>query len=162
MKRTDLDNLLRQELRRPVQSPDLSRAIMGRLGYMQVSPDVARRRRVQRWLGRTALVAMLIAVGNVGVMVFKASPEARQPLEFTIPSAIRSDLQHQQYQINSVIQLLRELPPRLEHDNTQGTAPSPGSSPGMYPADSDWLDADPHEVLDDDVNHSAVGPMRWA
>ena len=37
--------------------PDLTRPIMGRLGYMRVSPAVARRHRIRRAVRRAALVA---------------------------------------------------------------------------------------------------------
>lgn len=152
MKRRDLDDLLHEELRRPSPvPPDLTRNIMGRLGYMKVTPAVARRRRVQRWSARFALIAMSLAVGYVGVVAFKASPDARIPHEITIPAAISSDVNQKQHRINSVIQILRELPPRLELDSTS----PPDGQP--VPPEPDW----PH-LFDDDVDRSAVGPMRWA
>lgn len=140
MNRRDIDRILESELRRPVGSPDLTRNIMGRLGYMQATPAVSRRRCMQRWLGRASLLCTTFVVGWLGVMAFQASPEARRPMESTIPSAIHSDLQQQQNQINSVIQLLRELPPRL-------SAPVGEEGEILY--------------IDEEIDQSAVAPVRW-
>ena len=140
MNNHDFDRLLDSALQPREGCPDLTRSIMGRLGYMQVSPTVARRRRLQRVLGRASLVSVALVVGWLGVMAFQTSPEARRPYEVTMPSAIHSDLQHQQHQFNSLIQLLRQLPPPLEvHEDEVGDMPE----------------------FEDDVNRSAVAPVRW-
>ena len=44
-------------------APDLSRSIMGRLGYMRVSPAVARRRAMTRWANRASNRAATLAAG---------------------------------------------------------------------------------------------------
>ena len=140
MNRRDIDRILESELRRPVGSPDLTRSIMGRLGYMQASPVVVRRKKLQRWLGRLSLVCVSGVVGWVGVIAYQSSPEARRPFVDTMPSAIHSDLQYQQHHFNSVIQMLREMPPRIEFND----------------ADDAHM---PH--VDEDVDRSAVAPVRW-
>jgi hypothetical protein len=141
-----VEHRLHDELRRPIAAPDMTRTIMGKLGYMQASPAVVRRRKIRRVLDRAALLAVVIAVGSVGVMVFKSSPDARQPLESTMPAAVRHDVQHQQHRFNTVIQLLRDMPPRLEIEEVLETG----------------LDvAEPLHLLDEDVDHSAVAPVRW-
>lgn len=140
MSRRDIDRIIDSGLQRPAGAPDLTRSIMGRLGYMQVSPAVARRRRLQRWLRRASLVCVAGVAGWLGVLTFLSSPESRQPADFTMPSAVNNDFQNQQHRMNSVIQLLRELPPVIEQNEAD---------------EADVL------YLDEDVDRSAVAPVRW-
>lgn len=137
----DVDRIIEAELGREMQAPDLTRRIMGRLGYMQVPPAVAKRRRIQHLAGRAALVCVACVSAWVGVLAFQSSPEARGPLELTMPSAVRSDFQDSQQHMNSVIQLLRQLPPVIEVDGIDD--------------DAELL------YLDEDVDRSAVAPVRW-
>lgn len=89
--------------------PDLSRSIMGRLGYMRVDPAVARRRRMIKWLNRSGVLMVAGAALAIGWRVFDASPEIRRPADTTIPQAISHDVQAQQERFGTMIRTIREI-----------------------------------------------------
>ncbi|MDY7110645.1 MAG: hypothetical protein SYC29_18590 [Planctomycetota bacterium] len=127
-----------RELSRPTPSPDLTRSIMGRLGYMKAAPGAVRRRRIRRWTNRLTLcLAALVAIG-LAMRLHEASPNARQADGLTIPGAIETDLSRHEQNIRGTIQLIREL------------APPPSTTPSPSP-----------DALDEDVDSSGVGPFRW-
>jgi hypothetical protein len=136
------DGVLR-DLSQPVQAPDLTRCIMGRLGYMQVPPTVARRHRLRRFAGRIGLVSAAALVASAGVYMHLHGPDARRPADMTIPAAIGSDVERQHQRFDSVIQTIRSLTPIV---------PSPSSDQQHEP---------PPKVIDDDVNRSSIGPVQW-
>jgi hypothetical protein len=135
----ELDDRTLRELARPVTTPDLTGSIMGRLGYMRASHHVARRRRLRRQAGRAALLALLLCAAIVAVDVHQHGPEARRPEPVTVPAAFGREVARQQQRIRGTIAALREL------------------APARPRAD----DADADEMIDEDVDRSAVGPVRW-
>jgi len=126
------------ELSRPKASPDLTRPIMGRLGYMKAAPGVVRRRRIRRWVNRLTLAALGLLLVVVAGRVHESGPHARRVAGPTIPAAIGNDVNRHQQRIRGTIQLIREFAPA-----------APTDSPP------------PEEALDEDVDRSAVGPFRW-
>ena len=104
-------------------APDLSRSIMGRLGYMRVSPAIARRRTMVRWANRAGLVCVLGVAAVIGWRVFESSPQVRRPADTTVPQAISHDVQTQQERLGTMIQTIREISsprfaPRLASHST--------------------------------------------
>ena len=136
------DDAVLRDLSQPVAAPDMTRHIMNRLGYMQVPPKVARRHRVRRFSGRIGLVAAAALVMSVGALLHLNGPDARRPADITVPAAIGSDVQQHHQQIDSVIQTIRNLTPEAP--------PAPQRQEYLPPA-----------PVNDDVNRSSVGPMKW-
>lgn len=135
------------DLSRPVKAPDMTRSVMGRLGYMKVSDKVARRHRISRWCSRAGLtLAALVAIG-IGWQVHDASSRARRPLEGNIPAALGNDLQKHRVRFEDVIQTIRRAAPK---------------GPIQMPVDmSPDEDEDKGSPVNDDVQRLAVLPMRW-
>ena len=130
-------------LSRDVAAPDLTHSIMGRLGYMRVSPRVARRHRVRRWASRVSvLMTAAIALG-IGVQFYLSSPEVRRPVGPTISDALREDLSRQQNRIGNMIQTIRQLSPVAD----------PVSEPPPQPSE--------HEDGVEDASESWIAPVRW-
>ena len=171
-------------------APDLSRSIMGRLGYMRVSPAVARRRARMRWANRAGLVCVLGVAAVIGWRVFESSPQVRRPADTTVPQAISHDVQNQQERLGTMIQTIREISsprfaPRLTSDfspqnqnpHGRGAAavqPAPGTA--LTPFSADVQERDSHrppprqesddnpmlqQEMRDDVNRDTALPVRW-
>jgi hypothetical protein len=129
-------------------APDLTRRIMGRLGYMQVSPRIARRRRMMRWASRAGVcMAAALAIG-IGLHVYENTADLRQPEGATIPAAITIDLQTQQHRLGSVIQTIRNL----------STETRPQDSIDLRPFEAEMLEFD---ALDDDLPPASLAFFRW-
>lgn len=116
-----LDELLKSDA-----TPDLTRKIMGRLGYMQVKPQAARRHRAQRGMRRAGLLAAAALALGVGLRIFERTPDARHPAEAVIPAALGNDLQRQQQNLGAVIRTLRNVTPARPAalDEHPGQAPN--------------------------------------
>jgi hypothetical protein len=128
------------------RAPDLSRSIMGQLGYMRVGARVARRRRMAGWANRAALCLVAAVAFGFGWRVFTASPQVRRPAETTLPQAVGRDVRMQQQRIGGVIQTIRSISsPKVGKPSTSGERPAE-SKP---------------RVLPEDVNRSAAAPVRW-
>ncbi|MCH7603352.1 MAG: glycosyltransferase family 4 protein [Planctomycetes bacterium] len=85
------DQLL-TELDCPVECPDLTRSIMGRLGYMKASPNVVRRARILRHVNRGLLgVAAMVALG-VGIFIHNHGPDARRQVGPSLSEAMNNAL----------------------------------------------------------------------
>ena len=127
------------------EAPDLTRRIMGQLGYMQVGPRVARRHRIRRIAGLIGTLAVAVLALSVGMRFYENGSDARRPAGVTIPAAIGNDVQRQQNQIGNVIRSIRNLslPPRpLE---IEPAAPDDDSPPRMLEQD----------------DHGSTAPFRW-
>jgi hypothetical protein len=144
-----VDAMLFEAFQRPMPAPDLTRNIMGRLGYMKAAPGAVRKARFRRWAGRFATVFVALVAVGVGLHMYNIGPDARRAAPITIPSAIGSELQRQQDCINSMIRTIRQLTPK--HGER---APSFISRPVEEPSES-------NQPLDEDVNRSAVAPVEW-
>lgn len=122
-------------------APDMTRAIMGRLGYMRAAPSARRRHRLQRWGSRAGIVLAAAFALTIGFRALQAGNEVRRPAGPTIPAAIQRDLQQQQDNFGSTIQMIRGLQPRM----------APSAAPGA---------GEPTPQLKDDVNRTS-SLMRW-
>ena len=138
--REALERAVLSELSRESSAPDLTSPIMGRLGYMKVSQRIARRRRIRRLVGRAAACMVALGVIGVGLRVHEMGPDARRPVGPTIPSAIGNDVNYHQQRLKGTIRTIRNLVPE---------------TPRRAFPDHDI------EKIDQDVDRSAVGPVRW-
>jgi hypothetical protein len=121
--------------------PDLTGPIMGRLGYMRAAAGAVRRRRRRRLAGRVALVAAGFVAVGIGLQAHRMGPEARGVGAPTLQEAIGHDLDRQQQRLNRTIEWIRELAPPAPVE-TGPDAPFEGP-------------------IDEDVDRSAVAPVRW-
>jgi hypothetical protein len=127
-------------------APDLTRSIMGRLGYMRVSGRIARRRRIRAAIGRTTTVVAAFGLIALGLRLHESSPGARRPVGLTIPAAIGHDVGLTQERFSRAIRGMRDLL-RARPAALEPAAPDPVP--------------EHDEEVDEDVNRSAIGPMRW-
>lgn len=142
-RRPDVDPQLLHQLTNSVKSPDLTRSIMGRLGYMNVSPKVARRHRLRRWSSRAGISLVAALAMAVGMKFYVNSDQIRRPVGPTIPAALGQDLQRQQDRLGNVIQTIRSL-----------SAPRPATNQPAQPQDEP-------RPLNDDVHGAPHAPIRW-
>ncbi len=102
------DQLL-NELDSPVECPDLTRSIMGRLGYMKAHPNVVRRTRILRHVKRGLLgVVALVALG-VGIFIHNHGPDARRQIGPSLSEAVYHDISRQQQRIGNVLESFRNF-----------------------------------------------------
>jgi hypothetical protein len=133
-RRIDLDARLSRAMARE-RGPDQTDAIMRRLGFRKVA---ARQARIQRMTRTAARAVVVVAAGAVAGSVLRLSSQAaalRRPEPVTVPHAVQRDLQQQQIRFDSLIRYLRQRAPSLE-----GT---------------------PQPPVEEDVDRSAIGPVRW-
>lgn len=176
------------ELSRPVACPDMTRSIMGRLGYMQVQPTVARRHRIRRLASRAMVLALMLTAIIAAISIKNQSDAVRHPHEVTIPSAIRHDVEQHQQRVNTFIRVLRDSAPRhsspLGHpasdDAPRMAVPawqegagiearsagfeleSDASLETVSPDEKDQPDHWPTpETMPEEVDRSAIAPVRW-
>jgi hypothetical protein len=123
--------------------PDLTRSIMGRLGYMQASPRAIRRRRYRRGVGRGLMTLAAAVLVITGVHLHEQGPDARRPSGPTIPAAIGTEIDAQQQRFRRAIQTIQNLAP---------APPNPLDQPdgGEF-----------YEEIDEEVDESGIGPVRW-
>ena len=113
-------------------TPDFTRTIMGRLGYMRVSPTVARRHRIVQWANRAGMLMVVAMAFGLGWRVFESSPQVRRPVETTIPQAVSHDVQIQQQRVGSMIETIRSISlPRLNPPMAE--SPAAMEMPGRFP-----------------------------
>lgn len=145
---TELDPLLVEQtladdLLEASAAPDLTRSIMGRLGYMKVSAKVARRHRIRRWLSRLGTAMVLAVAIGIGFQFYSVSEQIRRPEGPTVPDALGNDLQRNQDRLNNAIHTIRNLSPQRPAAPLKAPA-KPQSNP-----------------LKDDVNSVSAMPTRW-
>ncbi len=121
-----------EELARPVRGPELTGAVMARLGFMKAHSRVVRRRRVRRRIGRGLAVGVALGVIGTGLWMHQLDIEARRPQRLTIPAAISQDLDQYQRRLDRVVESLRSLVP-----TTSAPAPVPPSPAGPPPEPAD-------------------------
>lgn len=105
-------------------APDLTKRIMGRLGYESVGVAEARRRRRVRWMGRAALMLGAFVAIGIGIQLHNASPDVRRPLDggldfvgdgraggVTMPAAIDRGLRDHESRLNGFMDAIRKLRP---------------------------------------------------
>jgi hypothetical protein len=104
-----IDRLLRGDRAGWPPRPDLTRRIMGRLGYMRADQAAARRARRRRWLNRASGAAVMALTLLVAVHVHNQGAAARRPAGPTIPTAVRDELRQQKERLDSLFQWLDRL-----------------------------------------------------
>lgn len=136
-------------------TPDLSRSIMGRLGYMRIAAPVSRRRTLAKWGNRAAMFMIVAIAFTLGWRVFSVSDQVRRPSDMTIPQAVGRDVEMQRQRLDSLIQTIRSISsPKLE---------APPTTTGE---ESDGFDRPrrgrhaPREMRDD-VNRATYAAVRW-
>jgi hypothetical protein len=136
-------------LSRRVVAPDLTRSIMGRLGYMPVRPTIARRRRVRRWINRAGILAVAGLSLFTGLRIYQSGPDVRRPVGPTVPDALGNDVLRQQNRIGNVIQTIQHLAPQIR------MAPAAEKPPRVEPAEA----APP--LSDQSTPEWTGAPARW-
>lgn len=132
-------------------TPDFSRAVMGRLGYMRVSHAAARRRSLVKWANRAGLVGVAAVALIIGWRVLESSPQVRRPADTTVPQAISRDVQQQTQRLGDMVETIREMsaprfaprltsdfaPPRSDavHRDIPGVQSAPGAPGAPFTAD---------------------------
>lgn len=116
-------------------APDMTRSIMGRLGYMRVSPAVARRKLMVKWANRAGMLAVCGVAVAIGWRVFESSPQVRRANETTLPQAISHDARQQTQRIDSMLQTIRQIAspkftPRLGQQYAPDRGPQSASGRG--------------------------------
>lgn len=133
-----------ERLRETPAAPDVTRRVMGRLGYMRVSDPVARRHRRRRWIRRGVCIAVMAVTAGAGWRTYDTSSAVRAPAEMTVPGAIILDAHQRQMQFRSLFQSIQ----------LQTPAPQPADdSPVQSSQEQSWPT--------DDVNRSAGAPGQW-
>jgi hypothetical protein len=124
-------------------TPDLTRSIMGRLGYMQGSAQVAERRRRRRRLVRGAVVTCALCVITGGLLVHQFGPNARRADETSVGTVLPAALERNVDDMGSALERLRDVfaPPR----------------PRAVPASITI----PADEIPDDVDQTAIATLRW-
>ncbi len=133
-------------LRTQSAAPDVTRRVMGRLGYMRVADSVARRRRRNLWLQRGACILMMAAVTVTAWRIYDSSAAVRGPAEVTVPGAIMHDAHQRQSQFQTLIQSIRQQAQPVQPD-------------GQLPVESVQEESEFQPT--DDVNRSAGAPGQW-
>lgn len=94
--------------------PDFTSSIMKRLGYTPVTPEVARKKYIRKWVGRTAFLTFALVAIIVGINLQSQSSSSRHPVGPSIPSAIEHDLTYHGETIDRAIRTIKNLSPRFE------------------------------------------------
>jgi len=127
VKRDFLDPEFAAELRRRGGAPDVTAAVMFRLGLSPVTGDAARRRRLSRAAWRAGLACAVIAIVAFGVHAQLRSAATRRAAVPTLPSAIRHDLEAHSATISRAVGSIRGLEP------TWTVVGAPGGTMGPEP-----------------------------
>ncbi|MCZ6834681.1 MAG: hypothetical protein O7G85_02810 [Planctomycetota bacterium] len=132
-------------------APDLTKSIMGQLGYMQATVNANRKAFYQRWMHRAILgTAAMVALG-VGIKLFNMSPEARRPAEITIHEALVNDIQNHSEGLSQLLPTFRTIPTTPESPESQESE--------VKPEDSEAVEA--FETNDAELPYEAKAPFRW-
>lgn len=131
-----------------VNAPDLTRSIMGRLGFMQASPQVVRRYRIRRRISRALFTLAMASIILAAFHLHQNSPQARRPEGPTLPAAIGSGINHHQNGLSGVIRAIRNLTPPIEEQ--PDSVDLPQAVPNSGPTE-----------LNEDIDRSAIAPVRW-
>lgn len=144
-----LESMLLDELRKTATPPDMSRRIMGRLGYMRSPDRVARRSRTIRRLGRVGITLVVLLAALVGIQLNNRSPEVMRSIEApTVSEAVDQHVTTEFQRINSVLGSIRQ---------TLTPDPHPVSS---EPAAAPPVSTEPPAV-DEHIEMLANLPGRW-
>jgi len=131
------EDTLLSSLRDDRKSPDLTRRIMGRLGYMRAAPDAAKRERRRRVIRRASWMTalLIVAAACVQIQMHRSALHGERPVPLS--EAVSHDLAAQRVQVHRLFDSLRRV------------APGPAA----------------REIAEDaispELNASARGPARW-
>lgn len=137
-----------RELQHSVEAPDLTRPVMGRLGYMRLVPEQARRRRIRRVASRIVLCLAAVTSLAVGLHLHNQSPQARRPDPVSLPEAIDLDLSRHQRGMSNLIQMIRRAVPP-----TDSAASTPAGEADQQP--------DPRDALEDRIDLDRVRDLHF-
>jgi len=107
-------------------APDMTRRIMGRLGYMRASERAIARARQRRLLNRAAVALVVLLCGWIGLKFYEFGSWTRKPDAVTLPTAIGVDLARHEQRLDSAMQTIHRLtahcerlpiPPEMEADS---------------------------------------------
>lgn len=145
------DQHLLNALDNPIDCPDMTRSIMGKLGYMKAAPRVVRRNRIRRHVKRGLVgVAAFIALG-VGIFIHNNGPDARRQVGPSLSEAVNHDILMQQQRIGNVIDTFRNFTPR-------NLTPATFIEQKPLPVETELT---PDFSNEDDVPLFAKAPFRW-
>jgi hypothetical protein len=105
----DLDRLIAEALSRRIVAPDLTRAVMGRLGYMRVSEPIVRKRHRAKWMRRVGTAACLSFALLAGLYMHRQTADSRIPSGPTIPAALRDSFESSGERFDRAIEAIRLL-----------------------------------------------------
>ena len=124
----------------PNHAPDLTRSIMGQLGYMQIDPRVARRRALKRWLVRACGLVLVVGAGLVALQIRQAQEGIPQRADVTLPDAVQEDMARRR----SVFQRISTLIPAPA---TPAAQPEPQTLPPIIDRSGLGIVDDPAFVI---------------
>lgn len=120
------DDVLDAIGRRPA-APDLTRSIMGRLGYVREPRAIAARRRMRVRIGQIVLGLGAGCLVFAALAIHQRGPSARRPLATTLPGAVERDIAS----LARSIRLIRDIaaPPRSAVAKTPDGVEPPNPPP---------------------------------
>jgi hypothetical protein len=142
--------LIIDELASPVPAPDMTRAIMGRLGYMRLPEQTVRKRRRNKFMRRLATAACLGVALGVGLLAHMQSADSRLPTGPTIPAALHESINFGGTQIDRALDSFR----RLDHV-------FPGSGGGSNDHEKPSALPDPLRHIRPELQRENHPPFRW-
>jgi hypothetical protein len=123
------------------QAPDLTRSIMGRLGYVREPRSSAARRRTRVRIGQIVLAFGAGCLVFAALAIHQRGPSARRPLPTTLPGAVERDIAS----LARSIRLIRDIaaptqpvaktPDRVEPPNPPPVEAGGGADAEAPPAD---------------------------
>lgn len=143
-------------------SPDMTRRIMGRLGYMRVAPTVARRHRIRTWMNRCGVMMIACVALAMAWRVYEGSEAVRHESDLTIPAAISNDVQHHQQRLGNVIRTFRQMtsPAVATPVAPVPTQLNPAHPHPARPHSESEIPANP-QPLDSDIVEPSHSSFRW-
>ncbi len=114
-----LEQRFLRQLSYGVAPPDLTGAIMGRLGYMRISRTIARKRWLRMWFARTVMCALALLITAAALEINNVAPWARRPAGPTITAAVENDLELHQRRLSRTFQAIRNWTPQASDSSEQ-------------------------------------------
>lgn len=130
-------------LRQQETAPDMTRAIMGKLGFMRAAPAVVRRARSRRRAGRIAFSLAMVGIILISAYLHQRSDDVRRPEGPTLPAAIGNDLNLHHDRLQHMFRTIRNLTPG------EPSQPDPEVGDDNQP------------TLDPEIDNSAIAHVRW-
>jgi len=106
-------------------APDVTDAVLERLGFERCSPAVARRRRRQRIALRGGMLLATVGALGLGSTLLRDDDRIRRPVGPTIDAALLEDLDHQRDHFGVLMDSLRHRTGRLISVPAEESPPGP-------------------------------------